>query len=374
MSGEGEGRSAAPKIWRLRWVVGCLFALAAPGGALAGTARAAVPTRAFAETLVAPALRPASLAVFAALSVLLASALQPSRKAVRSLERRLPRASGVTSRPARRSVPGPGPARELLALFERPRSTAEWRQPEAQDSAPLGPTFTAEVGPRLRLFGPLRLEGRDEAVLRQRAVRGLIAYLALRPGPADFDDLAEALWPGQDPERSRPRVHKAKQNAQRLLGEAISRRGAAYLLDPTRLRTDASEIAELAGAGASRDQLERAVELAVGEPLADIDYAFAETERRRLRSVRIDLFARVAAARLDERNARAALEAAEQLIALDRLNELGWRLAMEAEAALGARQAVVERYGLLELELDAALGLRPDAETRSTYRRLLSQA
>ena len=116
-----------------------------------------------------------------------------------------------------------------------------------------------------------------------------------------------------------------------------------------------------------------ALALGGGEPLADVDYPFAEGERRRQRSLRIDLLARVAQLRLDDREPRAALAAAEELIALDALNELGWRLAMEAEAALGARQAVVERYRLLSAELDRSLGLRPHAETRASYRRLLAQ-
>jgi len=46
---------------------------------------------------------------------------------------------------------------------------------------------------------------------------------------------------------------------------------------------------------------------------------------------------------------------------------------MEAEAALGRREAVVERYDRLRRDLDERFGLEPNRETKSLYRRLMSQ-
>jgi DNA-binding SARP family transcriptional activator len=225
----------------------------------------------------------------------------------------------------------------------------------------------------IRLYGPLTIEGVGGGPLRRRAVRGLIAYLALRRRTAILDELAGALWPGHDPVRARARLHKEKWHAQRLLGPALQRHGDGYRLDPARVRLDLAEVERGMSPGGGRAPLERAVALSSGEPLLDVDYPFAEVERRRLRSIRLELLARVSRVRLEAGEPRRALEAADELIAIDALDEVGWRLAMEAEARLGARQAVLDRYGLLERELDRALGLRPQAETRAVLRRLLAQ-
>jgi two-component SAPR family response regulator len=114
--------------------------------------------------------------------------------------------------------------------------------------------------------------------------------------------------------------------------------------------------------------------LVEGAPLADVDYPWADGERRRLQAIQADLFARGATARLDVGDGRGALAAAERLIDSDSLNEQGWRIAMEAEALLGQRQAVLDRFERLRGELDERLGLRPQAQTLETYHRLLGQA
>jgi DNA-binding SARP family transcriptional activator len=280
-------------------------------------------------------------------------------------------------------MPGPGPSTELLALFAAPRpridpcaahdplGEAAAAASELPASAARTIAIGAESRPVMRLYGALSVEGGSEAALRRRAIRGLIAYLALRRGPVGFDDLIDVLWPGQERVKARASLFKAKQHACTVVGEALERQGSGYALDLERFRVDVVEIERLARHGSDQAALERALELSVGAPLADVDYPFAEGERRRMSAIRFDLLARVARARLRAGDAGAALAAAEELISLDNLNELGWRLALEAEGALGARQAIVARYALLAAELDRTLGLRPSTETRETYLRLL---
>jgi DNA-binding SARP family transcriptional activator len=228
--------------------------------------------------------------------------------------------------------------------------------------------------PLVRLFGPLRIERPHPAAPGLRAARGLIAYLALHRCPAGFEELLETLWPGQDPKQTRPRLWKAKRHASRVLVGALERRGASYVLDPSRFRLDVSEVERLSGRGRGLAELERAASLSAGTPLADVDYTFADGHRRRLQSIRADLLTHLARARLASGHVGAALAAAEELIGADRFNEQGWRLAMEAEAALGSRQAIIDRYQRLRQVLDTELGLAPQADTRATYHRLLGQA
>ena len=385
MSREGRGGSKAPGIWRPRTSL-ALLALAVFGASQLITApsrpghpqparEAAVPG--------ADADSVAWLTEVGALAALGKAALRrrsgkPSPTRARAPEARVERPGEL--RPGLPS--GPGPAHELLALFALPRPLRERievpQEAPADDPHPAaaadppGGSARTEL-PMLRLYGPLAIEGADGAGLRRRATRGLIAYLALHRGPASFEELAEVLWPGEDFARTRLRLFKAKQLAQPIVAGALERCGAGYCLDAARLRFDIAEIDRLDTPSAGLDSLERAVSLSAGAPLADVDYPFAESERRRLQSLRLDLLARVSAARLRAGEARTALVAAEELIAIDGLNELGWRLAMQAEAGLGARQAIIDRYELLGAELDRALGLRPQAETRATYRRLLGQ-
>src|SRR5581483_227835 len=77
--------------------------------------------------------------------------------------------------------------------------------------------------------------------------------------------------------------------------------------------------------------------------------------------------------RLDSGDATRALEYADAAAALDASNERPVQLALEAEAALGRRDAVADRYERLARELDERFGLEPSRETKTLYRRLLSQ-
>ena len=226
----------------------------------------------------------------------------------------------------------------------------------------------------LRLFGPLTIDHADPRVLRQRPTRGLIAYLAIRRGPVSSDELLQALWPDEEPTKLvRQRLWKAKRQAATVTGEALTRRNERYELDRGQLRCDIDEIERLLRGAPATQQLDDALALMHGEPLADLDYPWAETERRRLEALHTETLALAASARLENGDGSGALNAADQLIERDPLNEHGWQLAIQAEALLGHRQAILDRYQQLTRELDDRLGLRPSTETRETYHRLLSQ-
>lgn len=275
-------------------------------------------------------------------------------------------------------------SRELVRVFSRPHpvelgdpgsptSVSVARElATVEDRAEAGDGGSAKV--TINVVGRLRVGGADGEGASERATRGLIVYLVLKRAPATMDELVEALWPGENPVKTRQRLWKAKRQAQRLLGDTLVRHHDGYAIDRTRLRTDIDELDALRQAERlGDDELERAARLAEEEPLADVDYPWAESERRRLRAIQGELLERLAGTRLAEGDANGALAAAERLIHLDRLNERGWCLAMEAEGELGNRQGILDRYALLRSELDERLGLRPGNEAKETYRRLLGQ-
>jgi DNA-binding SARP family transcriptional activator len=281
-----------------------------------------------------------------------------------------------------RRHPQPPDARELLQVFSQPRPIAAAAavaatspiNADTTDDRPAEESATGSSRVIVRLFGRLRIEGVDEERPSERATRGLIAYLLLRRAPATLDELTEALWPGENPAKTRQRLWKAKRQAQRLLGDVLIRNHDSYAIDHTRLRTDIDELDQLRKtAPLKTDQLEQAITLTQDEPLADVDYPWADSERRRLQAIRAELLEQLASERLEHKDAHGALAAAERLIQLDPLNERGWCLAMQAEGALGNRQAILDRYERLTSELDSRLGLTPSAGAKQTYRRLLAQ-
>jgi DNA-binding SARP family transcriptional activator len=234
---------------------------------------------------------------------------------------------------------------------------------------------------RISLLGSFSIDGIEGGVRGVRSsTEQLLAYLALHPRGASRDELVEAIWPREDPRRTRPRLWQSTSEARKLIGDAfISQRGH-YSLDPTKITTDVTDLeALLANAKAAgtpladRRLLERSLRLLQGEPLAGWDHIWAETHTARLRAIQAQLLERLGHARLTTGDPHGALQAAEQALSRDSLNEALWRLAMQAETQLGLRESVAHRYQRLQTLLDEQLGLQPETATRTLYRDLLGQ-
>lgn len=252
----------------------------------------------------------------------------------------------------------------------------------ASSSKPTGRAVAEpDSRPLISLLGPLVIHRgkRSRKGLRAHALE-LIAFLAFRREGAQRDEILEAVWPGEDPDRSRHRLYQAVRDARRLLGEAVASERDRYWLDRAYVDVDVDELerllatAKVAEPERVQPLLECALRLFRGDPLDGSDYSWSESELPRLRATFVELLEHVARGRLEAGEARASLEAAERGLEIDPLNESLWRLAMEAENALGLRQAVAERYERLRALLDERLGLEPTQETRRLHLRLLAQA
>jgi two-component SAPR family response regulator len=235
--------------------------------------------------------------------------------------------------------------------------------------------------PYVSLLGPLTVRGAKQSRrgLRAHALE-LIALLALRRQGAQRDEILEALWPGDDPKRSRHRLYQAARDARRLLGDAVASERDRYWLDRGLVRVDVDDLDELLDrarevgrGGRQRELIQRALMLFRAEPLAGSDFPWCDGEVRRLRGIYVDLLNEVGRAHCEVGEDRESLDAAERGLAVDVLNEELWRLAMQAEFNLGLREAVSARYESLRKILDERLGIEPDRETRALYRELLSQ-
>jgi DNA-binding SARP family transcriptional activator len=254
---------------------------------------------------------------------------------------------------------------------------------EPDDSASPVPAYTtAPAGGDARpisiaVLGPLVIDGLGRRIKRA-ATSELLAYLAVHPQGASRDELIEAIWPAQDPKRTRPRFWQSVTEARKAMGDAWIHQGERYQLDRSKVRVDLDELDHLLTASSNDAPdpatLERALALWRGEPLEGSDYLWADGEIRSLRATLLDLLERVGRVRLARGDARGALQMAEQAITLDGLHEPSWRLALQAEHSLGLRESITRRYDELARSLDEQLGLEPARETRVIYRQLLGQS
>ena len=280
---------------------------------------------------------------------------------------------------APRAGPPPRPLRP-----DRPHSSRRGRTTPDSPSVTSPPTrrprAPADGDSRtisIAVLGPLAIDGlTGESSARRRYE--LLAYLALHSNGASRDELIEAIWPAQDPERTRPRFWQSVTEARKALGDAWVHHGERYELDRSKVRVDLDDLDRLLAANSddtSHDPaaLESALALWRGEPLEGSDYLWAEGEVRVLHATLVDLLERVGRSRLAREDARGALQMADQAIALDGLHESSWRLALQAEHALGLRESITRRYDELTRSLDEQLGLEPARETRLVYRQLLGQ-
>jgi DNA-binding SARP family transcriptional activator len=229
---------------------------------------------------------------------------------------------------------------------------------------------------KVGVLGLTIIEDRGKRLVpRRRATSELLAYLAVNHGGGTREQLLEALWPDEDPLRTRGRLWQSTSEARRLLGEGFVRVGDRYKLDRKFVTTDADEVEEALGrSDLGRAAVDGALAQFRGDALESAGGPWAAGERRRLRALHAELAERAARFRLDGGDVRGALAAAEAGLRSDELNERLWRLAMEAEGALGLRASVTDRYGQLCELVDARLGLQPESETRRLYRSLLAQS
>lgn len=240
---------------------------------------------------------------------------------------------------------------------------------------------TKKRGERLvevRLLGPFELVGTRRP--RRTATAELITYLVLHPAGASRDELVEALYPGEDPQRATDRLWVVTPDARKVLGPAFDSSGGRYRLTRELLTIDLDQLdhlrTRLEAAVALDEKLnltDQALSLYRGAPLASTDAVWADSERHRLTAIQLDLLEQAGRLRLDSGCPEDAIAAAEQALLLDRRNERFVRLTMQAEAALGRRDAVLGRYQRLRDELADQYGLEPERQTRHLYRQLLSQ-
>ncbi|GIF00119.1 XRE family transcriptional regulator [Paractinoplanes rishiriensis] len=163
---------------------------------------------------------------------------------------------------------------------------------------------------RFGILGPTELrDGQGSVPLGAAKQRGLLSLLLLRFGrPVHLDTLVEHLWPGGTGDQRKsiyPMVSRLRAVLRRSgVRFALDRVGGGYQLDIDPLSVDFHEFGALveqsrqATPAVAAAQLQRAIDLWRGEPLADLRGPAAEHLRRQLGETHLEAHRLLAAARL----------------------------------------------------------------------------
>jgi DNA-binding SARP family transcriptional activator/TolB-like protein len=243
----------------------------------------------------------------------------------------------------------------------------------------------------IELLGELRAHQGDRDVTRfeTRKTGALLACLALHRGRAvPREVLAEQLWPGEDPDATRPRLRQALAALRRALeppgtpaGRVLIADRATVRLDPQTVITDVAEFeralrdaAQAASSDERRQLLSHAVALYRGELLPGCDEEWVLPERERLAEAYITALGQLAGLQAAAGDLEGAIAARRQAVRADPLREESHEELMRLYAAAGRASDALRQYRELEHLLREELGAAPSAATRSLVEQLRTAA
>ena len=150
------------------------------------------------------------------------------------------------------------------------------------------PPWDAEV--IIRVLGPLRVERRDgeQAQFARSLTPEFLAYLAQHRHGVDSDTIMEALWPGEEPKKSR--IHNLSADARKVLGTTedgelyVPRGDGLYRISPLvgsdfeRFEQLVAHATTMAPVSAAVEALHEALEFVTGMPYGGISSSWHQLE------------------------------------------------------------------------------------------------
>lgn len=220
----------------------------------------------------------------------------------------------------------------------------------------------------LRVLGTFELRIHRLAVQVAPSVERLLAYLALRSGPATRLKLAGVLWTDHPEQRAMANLRSAIWRAGRTPASLLRIQGELVALAPE-VSVDLKEAHELArrlrdGASirASRADLERLE--SSGEVLADWYDDWVLIEREQFRQLRLQALEQVAARLARECDFGRATDAALAAVGLEPLRESAQRALISVHLAQGNRAEAVRQFDRFRQQLADELDLEPTPSLR----------
>jgi len=263
----------------------------------------------------------------------------------------------------------------VRALLSRAGETVEQEAPTVDRQTATSPS-AREAGRRVRVIGgPMVVEDRHGVVeLPPGNPQRLVGVVVANGGLASFDQLSEAIWPGDDVEASRARLRNVLLRLRRGAGDVLIRSGTGVRLAPDvecdlyefeRLATDALSTSrtdpDIAGKLATQ-----AVSLSSGAIFGDFEYEeWAIGARRSVELKLIGLLDLLSVQAEDTGDLSAAQSLAERALRLDRYSDSRYvRLAelLTLQGRTAAAVAVLEDAAGAARDIGAAVP--QDVKTR----------
>lgn len=250
------------------------------------------------------------------------------------------------------------------------------------------------LAPRVHLFGGLRVEVGPRSIAaadwsRPRA-KAVFAYLVLRGGDlVPVEELVEAFWPEQDPDRARQSLHVAVGQLRRALEPTLGAKAPSSFVrvadDTVCLElgdgawTDVQvfwllanrALDEKAGTTAQCEAALEALRLSSRELLPEYRYeAWNADQAERVALRQRDLALLLAGAAKSKGEWKDVVEFLTPLVDQDPMDEPAFRCLVEALCATGRRQVAGRMWARLRSILESELGLEPTPETLALVRTL----
>ncbi|GLY50815.1 BTAD domain-containing putative transcriptional regulator [Lentzea sp. NBRC 102530] len=211
-----------------------------------------------------------------------------------------------------------------------------------------------------------------------------LAVLLLADGQVvPIADMIAAMWDGEAPPAARGTVRTYVHRLRRVLGadesgEPVLRSaGGGYRLRLAEGRVDLSRLRNALRAADTVDDVERRAEslrAALDEwtarPLAGVEGAWAEGERRRAVRLGVQAVESLAELELGRGGHAAVLERLRQVVELEPLHERAHELLMRALHQAGRREEALAVHERLRVTLREEMGVEPGPGLQALYRRM----
>lgn len=234
------------------------------------------------------------------------------------------------------------------------------------------PGSLGHSAPTIHLLGGFHVTACGAELALPFSTWRLVAFLALARRPLNRSYVASCLWLDKREERAQANLRSTLWRIRQIDDRLIGSSGTNLMLGRD-VRVDLDEITAVAHAlvddqrDVDLDTID--VDALSVDLLPDWYDEFVESERERLRQLRLHAL-ECLAHRLRARGCTArALDVALLLIASDPLRESAHRVVIEVHLAEGNVHEAVRHFDLLSTQLDAELGIAPSAETRHLLER-----
>ncbi|BDE07768.1 transcriptional activator [Vulcanimicrobium alpinum] len=233
---------------------------------------------------------------------------------------------------------------------------------------------------RVHLFGHPRLLLDEIAfpTASRPKVIPLLAYVLLHDGPLARRAVAGTFWPDAAEDDARANLRRHLNYLQRLLPQAPPERPWILAGERTIQWNPAApvwcDVRAFEQLAADPRRARDALALYAGDLLADVGEPWVDAERERLRERYLDAADVHVAALRAAGDDRAAIAAAQRVLALDPWREDTLRVALQLRHACGDRSGALAQYDAFAQRLRRELGAAPMPETRAVHAAILRDA